>query len=52
MRYFYALMLWLTEYELAISLYTGLNVQHIHALKNDRMRWIRALQDDQLRRLA
>jgi hypothetical protein len=43
MRTFYALMLWLTELELAAARSTGRNQTSINALITDRSRWSLAL---------
>lgn len=50
MRYFYAFMLWLVEVELAIARSTGRNPAQIRALTNDRERWLRSVQLNDIQR--
>jgi hypothetical protein len=50
MRYFYEFMLWLTEFELAIAKSTGRNPEQIRALTQDRMRWLRLVQLNEIQR--
>jgi hypothetical protein len=39
MRYFYALMVWMSEFELAIARSTGRNPAHVRQLQRDLAYW-------------
>lgn len=51
MRYFYQMMLYLTEFELAIAKSTGRNPENIRRLTQDRMKWLREVQLTEIRRM-
>jgi hypothetical protein len=52
MKYFYALMLWLTEFELAITRSTGRNPENIRRLTQDYNRWLCEVQLCEIRRMV
>lgn len=43
MKYFYAVLLWLTQYELAIARSTGRNPANVAALQGEEQTWAKCL---------
>lgn len=39
MKFFYAFMVWITEFELAIAMSTGRNPDDVRMLKQDLQKW-------------
>jgi hypothetical protein len=52
MKYFYAMMSWFAEFELAIARSSGRNPDDIARLSTDYQRWQAELQRERIRGLA